>query len=250
MKTNLLDKTNLQLIAAAAMLIDHAAFLAPTYFIFYLCHFIGRITIIIMCYFVAEGYYKTHSVEKYLIRLGIFAAISQIPFYLYSVGLSSSIYGFIAGNYSHRNVIFTLFTGLCLLAILKSQAKPILKAIAIICALYITRCSDWGAFAVLLIVAFGIFHGKTKHQIYSLIILFFIRFIMNHFSMTLDFAQTGEIVLTEVYSAFTQLGALLAIPLLSMYNGKRGKGSRYGLYVFYPLHLLLLFMLKFMFLSA
>lgn len=247
MKTKLLDKTNLQLIAAAAMLIDHAAFLAPNYFVFYLCHFIGRMTIIIMCYFVAEGFYKTHNVEKYLIRLGIFAAISQIPFYLYSSGVNSSIYGFIAGNYSHRNVIFTLFTGLCLLAILKSQVKPILKIAALICALYITRCSDWGAFAVLLIAAFGIFHGKHKQQMYSLIILFFIRFIFNHFSMTLDFARTGEIVLTQVYSAFTQLGALLAIPLLTLYNGKRGKGSRFGLYIFYPVHLLILFMLKYMF---
>lgn len=249
MKTKLLNKTNLQLIAAAAMLIDHAAFLAPTYFIFYLCHFIGRITIVIMCYFIAEGYYHTRSVEKYLLRLGIFAAVSQIPFYLFSAGISSSLYGFLAGNYSHRNVIFTLFAGLCLLAVLKSKVNPILKGIAFVCAIYITRCSDWGAFAVLLVVAFGIFHNKPKHQIYSFIILFFARFIFNHFSMTLEFARTGEIVLTEVCSAFTQLGALLAIPLLSLYNGKRGNSSKFGLYIFYPVHLILLFMLKYMLFS-
>lgn len=246
MKTKLLDKNNLQLIAAAAMLIDHAAFLAPSYFLFYLCHFIGRITIVIMCYFVAEGFYKTRSVEKYVIRMGIFAAVSQIPFYLYKAGTVTSLYSFLAGNYLNRNVIFTLFVGLCLLAVLRSPVKAYLKAVATLCALYVTRCSDWGAFAVLLIAAFGLLHGSFKKQMYAFIILFFARFFINHISLTINIFMLGEMDILSVYSVFVQLGGLLAIPLLSLYNGKKGRGTKFGLYLFYPIHLILLFMIKFM----
>ena len=36
----------------------------------------------------------------------------------------------------------------------------------------------------------------------------------------------------------------LSLPLIYSYNGKRGMGSRYGFYIFYPGHLLLLYLLS------
>ena len=44
-----------------------------------------------------------------------------------------------------------------------------------------------------------------------------------------------------------QCGIFLAIPLLACYNGRRGRRSRvikWGFYLFYPLHLLLLLGLR------
>ena len=72
-----LNKSILQLIAVLAMVIDHTALFAPVPSLYYIMHFIGRATIIIMCYFVAEGYHKTQNIGKYIIRLAIFAAISS-----------------------------------------------------------------------------------------------------------------------------------------------------------------------------
>lgn len=48
-------------------------------------------------------------------------------------------------------------------------------------------------------------------------------------------------------TAFVQLGVFLAIPLLCCYNGKRGSGGRaakWGFYIFYPAHLLVLWILN------
>ncbi|MBQ2889625.1 MAG: hypothetical protein IJE41_04130, partial [Clostridia bacterium] len=41
--------------------------------------------------------------------------------------------------------------------------------------------------------------------------------------------------------SFAQLGGLLAIPLLKRYNGQKGKALRLSFYIFYPAHLIVLF---------
>ena len=77
-----LSGTTIKFIAIAAMLIDHIAWaFVPTYSVFgQIMHVIGRITASIMCFFVAEGYYYTKNVKKYVLRLAIFALISHVPF--------------------------------------------------------------------------------------------------------------------------------------------------------------------------
>ena len=61
---------------------------------------IGKLTIPIMCFFVAEGYYHTHDLKKYLLRMFAFAAISQIPFYLFEYNLPTNFAEFIM-NFTH-----------------------------------------------------------------------------------------------------------------------------------------------------
>lgn len=241
----ILNKSNLQFIAAAAMLIDHISFLAPNYAVLYLMHFISRITIVIMCYFVAEGYYHTHDLNKYVLRLGIFAAISQIPFYLYKIGaVPTSLYYFIAGNYSSRNVIFTLFVGLCLLTVLKSQYKYRYKIIAVICSFFLVRNSDWSYAALLFILAFGLLHGNYKKQVSAFITALFIYVIYKHLGLTITFAKTGDIDIISLFNSVSYFGCLLALPILKMYNGERGGAPKYALYIFYPAHLLILYIVK------
>ena len=53
-------------------------------------HFVGRLTGPTMCFFIAEGYRKTRSFPRYLLRLGVFALISQLPFTYYSMGALGS----------------------------------------------------------------------------------------------------------------------------------------------------------------
>lgn len=77
-----LSANTLKYIAIAAMLIDHIAWcFVDTYSVLgQIMHVIGRLTAPIMCYFIAEGYYYTRNVKKYLLRLGLFALISWAPF--------------------------------------------------------------------------------------------------------------------------------------------------------------------------
>lgn len=74
------DAYTLKMIAIVAMVIDHIAVLFfPNLIIF---RIIGRLTLPIMAFFIAEGYTKTSNAKRYMIRLGLFAIISMIPYYL------------------------------------------------------------------------------------------------------------------------------------------------------------------------
>ena len=125
-----LNANILKYIAAAAMLIDHVgwAFVQTNSVMGQAMHLIGRFTAPIMCYFIAEGYYHTRNIEKYLLRLGIFAAILHYPFVIAEFFQGNRIQ-FINGlifvkpqfSITNSSVIFTLFLGLCALTIWKTQ---------------------------------------------------------------------------------------------------------------------------------
>ncbi|MGN1116389.1 MAG: TraX family protein [Candidatus Ornithomonoglobus sp.] len=248
MKTGL-SKAAVQYIAIIAMVLDHASVFINNYPAYFICHVFGRMTIIIMSYFVAEGYYKTSNVYKYIIRMGVFAAISQIPFYLYATGargLPDSLYHFVSGCVMDRNVIFTLFVGLCLLTILKSESvKPFVKALACAAALYITRCSDWDYFCLLWVVSFGMLRENRYAQMTAAAGIVILRFLIYIYPIFVTFAQSGVIYVNTILKAFMQLGGFLAIPVLWRYNGQKGNAPRLGFYVFYPAHLLLLAVIEF-----
>ena len=162
-----LNKWWLQIIAIVAMLADHAAVLSPVASVYYILKLIGRITIVIMCYFIAEGYHKTSSIPKYIMRMGIFAAISQIPYYLYMYHgrIPTNTNGLLMSLFTYRNVIFTLFIGLVLLAIVKSGYNLFIKLVSCVAALYLVRSSDWGYYVILWVIGCGLFYGSKKKQL-------------------------------------------------------------------------------------
>ena len=108
LKTNL-DTDFLKLIAIVSMLIDHigGAFF-PEVGIF---RWIGRLAFPIFCYCLTVGLLYTRSVKKYLLRLGIFALVSQ-PFYI----LAFHPVGQFAENLTNWNIFFTLFLSLLAMA--------------------------------------------------------------------------------------------------------------------------------------
>ena len=69
-------------IAMVTMTLNHiaAAFLEPGTVSYEILTDIGYFTAITMCYFLVEGYAYTRSKRKYVIRLLIFALLSQIPY--------------------------------------------------------------------------------------------------------------------------------------------------------------------------
>ena len=126
----------------------------------------------------------------------------------------------------------------------KSKLRHRWKLIALVCALFITRNSDWGLLGVLSIVIFAWFRGDFKRQAYSFVTVLFIHFIVRHIGLTVSFAQTDTVNVIQLLNSLTYAGCLLALPLLRLYNGKRGSCPKYALYIFYPAHLLLLYFVK------
>ena len=102
----------LKIIACITMFIDHvgyAIFNGPSWF-----NYIGRIAFPIFAFQISEGYAHTRNIKKYLVRLLIFALVSQIPFMLF-VSLVNDDFSL--------NVIFTLLFGLVSIVIYDKYNK-------------------------------------------------------------------------------------------------------------------------------
>lgn len=230
-----LNGANLKWIAIIAMLIDHiGAILILNYasskgiilntlpwqwtgngveIAYGVCRLIGRLAFPIFCFLITEGYYHTKNVRGYLVRLGIFALISEIPFDLASAGQL---------NFSYQNVFVTLFYGvltihLATLIIEKLGDKfwtRILQILVVLGLAYFNEIigADYGMYGILFI--FLIYIYRKDRNIQSMIIFF-----MGLYQMT----------------------ASLSAILINKYNGQRGKQPKYFFYIFYPAHLLLLY---------
>ena len=163
-----------------------------------------------------------------LAGLLVFAAISHIP---YNLCFGRSI----AAVWESTDVMVSLLLGLIALYAYKKEGYPrALKYLTIAGCCLLAYSADWNYIAVLWILGFGIFHNNIRKQ-------------------TLAFVVAACIYLLQlaVYQVDTplicRLGVFLAIPFLWMYSGEAGGKSKimkWGYYWFYPVHLLLLFMVQ------
>ena len=238
----------LKLVAIIKMLIDHVtAVLVPVDTWLYIAgRLIGRLALPIFVFLLVEGFYNTRSVKKYLTRLGIFALISELPFDLafYNSFFSKSggdikadlprifsdakIFDIVLERFMrHQNIFFTLFLGLMtiwLMSMVEKRFKNnmlyvnIINAIITIasCLIAVILRTDYNFRGVLLIVAFYLFRGSKALLVLSLLIISF-----------------------DIVQAFS---ALAVLPI-AFYNGKKGTGMKYFFYAFYPVHLLLLYVI-------
>ncbi len=215
-----LTANQLKIIAVIAMLLDHVAWLfIPTKSVWgQLIHALGRMTAPIMCFFIAEGFHYTSNMKKYIGRLLLFAAISHFPYVLC----------FAYPWYRTTSVMWTLAMGLIALWIVKHERIENGWKIAgfLLCCL-LAYPGDWSYRPVLWIVSFGLLKGNFKEQM-------------------LAFAAIGLITYVLPSGSWYALGIFLVIPLLRAYNGKRGSNkpwAKWMFYLFYPIHLFLLYFL-------
>ena len=226
-RTRGLNRDELKYLAIFAMLLDHIAwfllpFSSPVAQIF---HVVGRITAPIMCYFAAQGYVYTRSLPRYLGRLVVFAAISQVPWYFLHQSGSKLSFNFLV------TLVFCLLT-IC--AWDKIENVP-LRLLAVAACVLATYYCDWHFYAPLWCLFFYIFRDDRSKQLLSFtgVALFYIEEAVRA-RLNVGYTVTGACK----NAAFT-LGVFLAIPLLLLYNNEKGKyaWSKWVFYVFYPLHL-------------
>lgn len=241
-----LNKAQLQFVAVIAMTIAHFCFLFSNIPVLYYSTFaVGRITVIIMSFFVAEGYYKTHDLKRYILRMAIFAAISQIPFYLFdTASIPTSFRSFVGGNIYHMNVIYTLLIGLIALAAIKSKLHITVKLLSVIICLLLVKYSDWRYVPVLLIISAGLFPEKCRIQLLLFAFVILIKCIERAYGLALDFLDDRIIDGHNFIMFICQFASFFALPFLAAYNGEKGNMPRLGFYIFYPLHLLIAGLMK------
>lgn len=223
-----LNGNQLKLIAIIAMTIDHLTWtLVPgysrTWWVLAL-HVIGRLTAPIMWFFIAEGYHYTRNLKKYALRLFTLAVISH---FAYNFCFGISFIPFEKSVFNQTGVVWSLAWGLVLLDIMQNEKIKDWQKIGItIFVCIITFPSDWSCIATMAIVFIGANRGNFKKQMLSIMI------------WTCFYAAVYFIFIDKVY-AIVQLGTCLTIPLLRLYNGKRGKWKGMGklFYAYYPAHL-------------
>ena len=194
---------------------------------------IGRIAFPIFAFLITEGYIHTSNINKYIKRMVIFAIITEIPFNL--MVSASPIYPF------HQNVLWTCVISLLTLKYLnfdntKNIFKSILIIILAIIIATITMCDYFGA-GVMMVVGFYIFR---KSKLLQLLMMIYVNMILiQGYSYPIDIAGYTYY--------FPQQGfAILSLIFIWLYNGKQGyhaKWFKIFCYAFYPLHMLILYIL-------
>lgn len=231
-----LSGSSIKLIAILSMLIDHfAAVVLAKYYplslepekiykIYEIMRAIGRLAFPLFCFFAVEGFLYSKNRIKYLLRLAIFAILSEPAFDMAFSGKWL--------DFTQQNVMITIFLGIigiwCFERIqttIKSKfannTEPflyIIGAVPVCAAAYIAHLlhTDYGAFGVFTIAIIYIFKE------YKPLALLF-----------------GICVLISGYKQ-TELPAFWAVLPIFFYSGKRGFGLKYFFYLFYPIHLLIL----------
>lgn|GEM_PF-42001 len=246
------DGFTLKMIAVVTMLIDHSAavflngawkeegFGDPVWAIYNIMRLIGRFAFPIFCFLLVEGFFHTRSRLKYALRLAIFAVISEIPFDLALADKSLDLPDRILA-WNKQNVFITLLIGFLVIWSIEWWLRPwieqkkapktfgeiskfffpmlgfvILGGLAAV----FTNC-DYGLGGIIVIVFIYFSHGEQHpgmNMIRSSIILAFL-------------------------SSRTELIVLAGYPLTEFYSEQRGRSWKWFFYVFYPAHLLLLFLL-------
>lgn len=240
-----LDANQLKLIAILAMTADHIAWLLfPGYStapIAIFLHIIGRLTCPIMCYFIAEGYHYTRSVRRYAARLFVFAFISHFA-YVFASGDYVDAWSFVpfyrGSAFNQTSVMWSLAWGLVMLCI--NDAKRLhtwMKAVLVLLICLVAFPADWSCIASLCVLSIGANRGNTRKQI---------AWCMFYVAI---YAAVYALALNPLYGLL-QLCVVLSVPLIGLYNGKRGANPRlnrilkWGFYVYYPLHLTVIGILR------
>ena len=231
-----LDSTALRLLAILFMVLDHLWATVVPGNLWLTC--VGRLAFPIFAFQLCEGYRHTGDFRRYRRRLLVFALLSEIPFNLFYAG--SVIFPF------HQNVLFTLLLGL--LAIRQADRlrreegikKKSLRCLALLLILAggVVLFPDYGLMGVMTVLCFFVFRDHRLFQLAAMAVL-------NIFAFK---GQTIPVSLGALAFDFPIQGfALLALPLIWLYNGEKGpggKGLRLFWYIFYPLHMLALYFIQ------
>jgi len=221
-----MNSNQLKLIAIITMLIDHVGYaLFPELLIL---RIVGRLAFPIFTFLIAEGYHHTRDINKYMIRLGSFALISEVPFDLAFHGQILEFHG--------QNIFFTLFLGLLAIKLYdlyrdKNRIIAILSVVFICLTSYFFK-TDYYVFGVLIIFAFNkLRDSKAKLTVVSILLVLL---------MVVIALSKGDFTIYNTYQIFS----LLSLGLIYLYNGEPGRklnNLKYALYAFYPVHISLIY---------
>lgn len=203
-------------------------------FVDFLCG-IGMIAFPLFSFAFAEGFAHTHSKKQYLLRLAVFALITEFFFDItFFSGVNEDTWPW---YWYHQNVFFTYLQALCVLWLMekvnKLKFRPLsllLQGIIVLTACFIAEFfvrGDYDGFGVFLII---VIYVLRKNRLLQVIGMLLAKFIIEgwYYPSSFQFSLQNY----EVTSF------LISLILVLLYNGKRGeKNLKPFFYGFYPIHI-------------
>lgn len=217
----------LKLIAALTMLADH---IGKVFFKdVILLQIIGRISFPLFAYCISVGAIYTKDMQKYLLRVAVFALISQ-PFYILAfIPDISGLGALLTVSKSYPNILFTLLTGLAIIYGIKLKNIGVITAVAVFAAF---APLDYGVYGVMMIVGFYVLR---RNEYYSL--MFATALISLQFFLKDNMEWHG-------YRFGLNAFGLISLLLIFFDIGKGFGVNKYIYYIFYPVHLFLIFIFQ------
>ena len=226
-KLQVLNGAQLKYLAFISMLIDHVnnAIITPMLdgkgFLLYLSNIfsiLGRIAFPIFVFLVVEGFFKTSNRRKYLLTLLIFGLISEVPFDMFTSRTYFNPYW--------NNIMFTLALCLITIWIIDSLKKKIYNKVL------------WYVISIIIVVIFSFLAMiQSLDYDYHAIIIAYLFYIF--YDKPILGAGLGYLsIIKELYS-------FVGFAMTTTYNGERGRQYKWLNYFFYPVHMLILGVLRF-----
>ena len=249
----------LKLVACLCMLLDHIGYCIPRLLPL---RAVGRLAFPLYVFLLTEGFRHTSDRRRYALRLLVFALLAQPAFGLFC---------FRDPWYPEGSVMVTLLAAfLCLWLLERCRRSPVLRPLSWLCVLGVCVLlhfgipkADYGCRGILLALTFYALppnsepESRREKTLRTLALLFcgvlavFYQPILSNGIALLRYVFRGRADFAPLQGwARMQAFSLLAIPLLLLYNGRRGrtpgmrlgrKALQYAFYLFYPLHMLILY---------
>ena len=234
---------------------------------------VGRISFPIYAYLIAEGLSYTSNRMKYSLRLFIFALLSEIPF---DIAFHKQWFDF-----GSQNVFWTLFIGLLVICVIdyfeqdkKTEHYILLRECilllvtasgAILAKAFHTDYGMKGVIAIVLIylIKMGSRKRACAYALSAFAAEIFYRFLSNQRSdeiwislclvllifiaCNIPFVNVSAVLCACLFIAslnFSGIYSILAVVPVFFYNSRKGRGWKWFFYVCYPLHLILLSLLR------
>lgn len=227
-KIQVLNGAQLKYIAFASMLIDHVnkAIILPYLEvgstlskISSVFDVLGRIAFPLFSFFIVEGFFRTHSRKKYLLNLLFFAVISEVPYDMFS----SKVFL----EFRLNNVLFSLALSLISIWILDEFRNKFEEKLG----------NFWILFSIplLIVMYFVSIFVSGDYDFHAILTAFFFYIFYDKPITSAFFAYIS--IIKEWWS-------ILGFGLTIMYNGEKGKQNKIFNYLFYPVHLFILGLLR------
>lgn len=242
----ILTSNRLKIIALITMIIDHIGYyLYPilnkeTYYLF---RNIGRIAMPLFAYLIVQGFFHTKNIKKYIIRIFSLAIITQILLGILGYINNKYYTNYVIGINNYLNILFSYGLSLILLFIIDKTVQ--LKNSNNIQNIVI----NYSVFVFILMLFFIIPIDYGIRIPFIMLCLYFIEKLCKKNKTVYLFLILFVFLISLIGITNSNINSycmLISVLFIALYNGEKGKNSKFIQYLFYilfPIHHVILYTL-------